>query len=416
MNFIGIDFGTSNSLAALGNASGGVDFVRFPDGKTSNSTVLYFPNGLKKHFIGDEAIRLYVERLEQTRDAGRLMLSIKSLLPEKNFEYTTVAGFGNQTAADLAARFIGVLKDYAEEQIGTQFDGVVLGRPVDFNELAVRRLGIAAELAGFKKVVFWMEPVAAALAHELTSQKEELICVVDLGGGTSDIAIVATSPARSLRADRESDIKAARGVNQAGDEMNARIMRGKLAQRFGLGSTFRSLGKELPFPVHMIEKISKWHRVGLLRNPRDIQDLIEIKRTSDRPDDVNRIFELVRHNYGFELFQAIDGAKRVLSDHDEARIRFRPLELDEMLLRVEFEELIVPVVRRVADAITECLNDAGVTAENIDRVILTGGSSQIPMFEDLVRLIFGEEKIERPDYFASVATGLGLAARRLSDE
>lgn len=415
MKFIGIDFGTSNSLAALGNDSGGVDFVRFPDGKTSNPTILYFPNGLKKHFVGDEAIHLYLEKLEQTRDAGRLMLSIKSLLPEKNFEYTTVAGFGNQTAADLAARFIGVLKNYAEQQFETEFDAVVLGRPVDFNELAVRRLGIAAELAGFKKVVFWMEPVAAALAHEMTSGKEELVCVVDLGGGTSDIAIVATSPERSLRADRESDIKAARGVNQAGDEMNARIMRGRLAPRFGLGSTFRSLGKELPFPVHMIEKISKWHRVGLLRNPRDIQDLIEIKRTSDRVDDVNRIFELVRNNYGFELFQAIDHAKRGLSDHDQARVRFRPLELDETVLRVEFEELIVPVVRQIADAITQCLGDAGVTADRIDRVILTGGSSQIPMLEDLVRLMFGEEKIERPDYFASVATGLGLTARRLSD-
>lgn len=414
MNYIGIDFGTSNSLAALARDGRNVEFVKFPDGKASNPTILYFPEKSKKHYIGADAVHRYLENLEVSRDVGRLMLSIKSLLPEANFDYTTIVGFGNHTAADLAARFLTLVKDYAEEQFGCPFDGVVLGRPVDFTPLALERLEAAARSVGFKDVVFWMEPVAAALAYEMTHDREELVCVVDLGGGTSDICVIQTSPARSLTPDRADDIKAVRGVNQAGDEMSSRIMRGKLGPHFGLGSSFHSMGKTLPFPVHLIEKISKWHRVSLLKNPRDIGSMVEILRTSDRKDAVERLLNLVRGSYGFELFQAIDETKKRLSASDAERLRFRPLELDERLERVEFEELIVPIVEGIAGAAMGCLSDAGVTPDRIDRVILTGGTSQIPMLEDLVKLIFGEEKIIRPDYFASVATGLGLAAGRLS--
>jgi hypothetical chaperone protein len=242
MNYIGIDFGTSNSLASL-YRNGRIEFVKFPDGNFSNPTILYFPTKSKQHSIGNDAVYRYLSHLEENLDAGRLMLSIKTLLPEANFDYTTVVGFGNQRAEDLAARFIGVLKQYAEAQFGVEFEGAVLGRPVNFSALAVERLERAARQAGFKEVVFWLEPVAAALAHEITTAADELVCVVDLGGGTSDVCVIETSPQRSLRADRERDVKAVSGVNQAGDELNSRIMRQKLAPKFGAGSTFTSLDK-----------------------------------------------------------------------------------------------------------------------------------------------------------------------------
>src|SRR5262245_54422559 len=131
MKYIGIDFGTSNSLATLVR-NGRLEFVKFPDGNISNPTILYFPTKSKQHYIGNEAVYLYLSNLEETHDAGRLMLSIKTLLPEANFDHTTVVGFGRQTAEDLAARFLRILKDYAESQFAETFDGVVLGRPVNF--------------------------------------------------------------------------------------------------------------------------------------------------------------------------------------------------------------------------------------------------------------------------------------------
>jgi len=289
---------------------------------------------------------------------------------------------------------------------------VVLGRPVNFTELAVTRLGNAARQVGFKEVVFWLEPVAAALAHEITTTSDELVCVVDLGGGTSDICVIETSPKRSLSADREGDIKAVSGVNQAGDELSSRIMRQKLAPKFGAGSTFMSLGKTMPFPVHLIEKISRWHRINLLKNSRDIGDILQISRSSDRPEDVNRLLSLIRHHYGFELFQAIDTAKKHLSDTDAAFVKFKPLELNEQITLEEFEILIEPVAANIEEAIFESLKAASVRAENIKRVLLTGGTSQIPMLNRMAIRIFGADKIIRPDYFSSVATGLGYVASR----
>lgn len=413
MQFIGIDFGTSNSLAALFKDNE-INFVRFPDDKISNPTILYFPTKSKQHYIGNDAVYRYLSNLEEQHDAGRLMLSIKTLLPEANFDYTMVAGFGRQTAEDLAASFLSILKRYAEEQFSQKFDGVVLGRPVDFSELAVKRLEAAARQVGFKEVVFWLEPVAAALAYETQTTDNELVCVVDLGGGTSDICVIETSPERSLNADRENDIKAVSGIKQAGDEMSSGIMRNFLAPRFGAGSTFVSLGKELPFPIHLIEKISKWHRINLLRNSRYLSDIVEIKRTSNRPEDVQRLSDLIRNHYGFELFQAIDDAKKFLSVSRKSLIKFKPLGLDEKITVGEFENLIEPVALKIEEAINESLKTASVKPEQINRVLLTGGTSQIPMLNRMVEKLFGAEKITRPDFFSSVATGLGYVASRLN--
>ena len=91
----------------------------------------------------------------------------------------------------------------------------------------------------------------------MTATKDELICVIDIGGGTSDICVVETSPARSLLPDRLSDIKAVGGINEAGDELDSRIMKHQIAPKLGDGSTFTSLGKILPFPAHIIGQTLK---------------------------------------------------------------------------------------------------------------------------------------------------------------
>ena len=415
MQFIGIDFGTSNSLASL-VVDGKIEFAEFPDGNISNPTIIYFPAKTKKHSIGSEAIYQYLNHLEEHGSGGRLMLSIKSLLPEANFDYTTVAGFGRLTAEDLVGKFLSVLKQNAERKFSKTFDGAVLGRPVQFNELAVERLENAAKIAGFKQVEFRLEPVAAALAYEATAQKDELICVVDIGGGTSDVCIIETSKKRSFAPDRLRDIKAVGGVYEAGDELNAQIMKHKLAARFGDGSTFVSLGKTLPFPAHIIHKLSKWHRINLLNNQRDKETLLSILPSSDRPEDVERVLTLINNYYGFELFQAIDAAKKSLSENSAAEVKFKPLDLREKISLKEFEKIIAPTVRNIENSITDCLKIAAVEPNNIKRVILTGGTSQVPLINRSVIKIFGAEKILRPDYFSSVATGLGYAASRLNEK
>lgn len=412
MRFIGIDFGTSNSLASLVK-NNRIEFVNFPDGGISNPTILYFPAKSKQHYIGNDAVQRYLTNLEESGIGGRLMLSIKTLLPEANFDYTMVAGFGRLTAEDLVAKFLLILKQFAEKQFGEKFDGVVLGRPVQFNELAVSRLERAAKIAGFKTIVFWLEPVAAALAYEMTATKDELVCVVDIGGGTSDVCVIETSASRSASPDRLGDIKAIGGVYEAGDELNAQIMKHKLAPRFGAGSTFKSLGKTLPFPAHIIYKLSKWHRINLLNNRGDKETLQSIRPSSDRLADVERVLNLINHHHGFELFRAIDAAKRHLSANDEAVVKFNPLDLCEAITIGEFEAMIAAVAQKIEASIFDTLNAANIKPKNIKRVLLTGGTSQVPLISRVVVKIFGENKILRPDYFSSVATGLGYAASRL---
>ena len=413
MQYIGIDFGTSNSLACLAEGNH-IEFVKYPDGNRANPTILYFPEKSKQFYIGSEAVERYLTNLEEGAASGRLMLSTKSLLPDAKFDYTTVVGFGRLTAADLVAGFLSKLKQMSERQFARTFDGVVLGRPVEFSELAIDRLENAAHAAGFKEVVFWLEPVAAAIGYEMTSSGNELICVVDIGGGTSDICIVETSPARSSLPDRLSDIKAVGGINEAGNELDSKIMKHKLAAKFGDGSTFTSLGKTLPFPAHIINKLSKWHRINLLNNRGDKEIIKTILPYSDRPENIERLLNLIEHHHGFRLFRSIDAAKKHLSENSQATVEFRPLDLNEKITLTEFERLIAATASKIENSISEVLKKAAVEPKDIMHVILTGGTSQVPMISRSVVKMFGEEKILRPDYYASVATGLGYVAARLN--
>jgi hypothetical chaperone protein len=409
MNFIGIDFGTSNSLASLFE-NNKFEFVKFPDGNIGNPTILYFPAKEKQYCIGNAGIERYLTHLENNEGVGRLMLSIKSLLPDTSFDYTVVTGYGRQTGEELVAKFLSKLKELAEAQFSRVFDGVVLGRPVNFTELAVGRLQDAAKSAGFKEIIFWLEPVAAALAYETTLTADELVCVVDIGGGTSDVCVIETSKTRSFLPNRLNDIKSVSGVYQAGDEFSSQIMQQKLAPKFGAGSTFTSLGKVLPFPIHIINRLAKWHRINLLRNIDDLSTISSIYRTTNHPEDLERLQTLIKNYYGFELFGAIDSAKQRLSESNTTEIKFRRLDLFEEISIVEFENIIGKTVKKIEQSIFDCLSSASIKPERINRVLLTGGSSQVPLLNQTVVNIFGEEKILRPGFFSSVATGLGHVA------
>ena len=191
------------------------------------------------------------------------------------------------------------------------------------------------------------------------------------------------------------------------------MMKHRLAPRFGADSTFKSLGKTLPFPTHLIYKLSKWHRINLLNNAGDKETIRSIYPSSDRPDDVKRLLDLIKNNYGFELFQAIDAAKKHLSGDERATVTFRPLDLREEITIKEFESIIGETARAIEKSIHDTLKAASVKPSDIKRVLLTGGTSQVPLLSRSVANIFGAKKILRPDFFSSVASGLGYAAARL---
>src|SRR6185295_5747066 len=127
-----------------------------------NPTVIYFPANRREFYIGAHGIETYFDDLEHGIKDGRLMFSIKTLLPDEKFDHTLVAKHGRLTAADLCARYLIKLRELAEAQFERKFEKVVMGRPVDFPEIAVARLDEAAKTAGFREVDFVLEPLAAA--------------------------------------------------------------------------------------------------------------------------------------------------------------------------------------------------------------------------------------------------------------
>lgn len=132
-----------------------------------------------------------------------------------------------------------------------------------------------------------------------------------IGGGTSDICVIETSLARFLSPDRLGDIKAVGGVREAGDELSSQIMKHKLASKFGDGSIFKSLGEIPPFPSHIIYKLSKWHRINLLNNPSDRETIHSIYPSSNRPENVKRLLNLIDHHYGFDYFEQSTPPKNI---------------------------------------------------------------------------------------------------------
>ena len=153
----------------------------------------------------------------------------------------------------------------------------------------------------------------------------------------------------------------------------------------------------------------------MLNNRSDKETIVSIYPYSNRPEDVKRLLDLIDYHYGFDLFRSIDAAKKDLSKNFRATVEFYPLELSEQITVTEFEQIIGATALKIENEILDVLRKAAVEPQEIGRVILTGGSSQVPLLNRAVVKMFGEEKILRPDYFASVATGLGYVAARLND-
>ena len=407
MNTIGIDFGTSNSVAAVCEGDDVVRFAEFPDGRIGNPTVIYFPGNRRDYYVGRDGIDTYFEDLEHGLTGGRLMFSIKSLLPDVKFDHTLVSKHGHLTPSDLCGRYLFKVKTLAETQFGLTFDRVLLGRPVDFSDFAVGRLEAAARIAGLDEVDFVLEPLAAAAAYTSESGSPELVFVVDLGGGTSDTCIVEVTRERRLQIGNPEAIKAVGGIRVAGDALSSRVFLEKLGPKFGAGSTYLSLGRQLPFPVHILQKLSHWSRVNLIRAGGDLKTIAGILPYSDRPEEVERLLSLVKDHLGYETYKAVEAAKIELSTEDASEIRYGRLGLDESITRAEFEQLCGDIFESIHQSILETCRSASIDPGRIDKVLLTGGTSQIPYIQHTIESIFKLERIMRPGYFSSVASGLG---------
>jgi len=237
----GIDFGTSNST--VGWLRPGQDsLLPLEDGKITLPSVIFFNSEERRPVYGRLALHEYLEGYE-----GRLMRSLKSLLGSKLLKSETTVLGSALPFKELLAFFIGELKKRAESQAGRPFEEVVLGRPVFFVDddpaadlEAQNTLAAVAHKLGFKDVSFQYEPIAAAFDYESGLSREELVLIVDIGGGTSDFSLLRLAPERHQLAQRQSDILATGGVHIGGTDFDKQLSLAGVMPLFGYGSRMKS--------------------------------------------------------------------------------------------------------------------------------------------------------------------------------
>lgn len=416
-DYFGLDFGTSNSALSV-NINDEVTLLDIdahnPSGSTLKS-ILYFDDRDKEIYTGEEAVTRYIENDAE----GRYMQSIKSFLPDISFVGTEINRKHYQIE-DLVALVLKQIKECGERQIGRVVDDVVLGRPVVFNpdpkrdKLAEDRLVSAAEKAGFKNVHLLMEPIAAALSYEKSLKKgeEKKILVGDFGGGTSDFTVMRIKNDNKPFQDRQKDILATGGVPIGGNTFDSQIMWEKLAAYYGKGLKIKSYMSDNWFemPTTILSKLKRWHLIPQLRAYKTMESIKDLKYRSHNHSYVLNLENLIEDNYGYMLFRSIEKAKCELSSAGRTDINLSEyIARTIALTKPEFEETIADEVVKISICVDETVQKAGISADEIDIVFLTGGSSYIPCIKDLFHDTFGSEKVKHSDAFTSVAFGLGLS-------
>lgn len=411
MAVCGLDFGTSNSTVALPSG----EILAIDPGSATPRlfrSVLFFPEEAREVLAGHAAIEEYLVRSE-----GRFIQSVKGWLPSATFTATMIRNRPLRLE-DLIALLLRRIREQAERAAGVPLDEVTLGRPAVFSTdpvaeaRAEERLRRAAELAGWKRIRFLIEPIAAALAYEATLDSDELVLAADFGAGTSDLTLMRLGPGRRGAQDRRPDVVASDGVYVGGDRFDAEIMRHKLLRHFGAGSTYQTFDKRMPIPNHILGKLLSWHEMSFIRE-KSTQKLIEhMLDASDNVPAIEALFDLVDENLGYRLFRAIEAAKIRLSTEQKTEIVFDEarIHVSEPLTRAELETFSAPLLLVLRECAVGLLARAGVSPVEVTSVFLTGGSSQIPAVRRLFADLFGEAKLRTADAFTSVAEGLGRAS------
>lgn len=406
----GIDFGTSNSvLAAFNTSTHKIEHV------VSEASLIYFEDRDVFH-IGKSAIERYISNQMN----GRLLKSIKTLLPQSTFSFTYILG-KKYTAEDLVQLILSHLKSQADQLVGEDVTEVVLGRPVVFSEdpvkdkLAEKRLLTAARQAGFEKIWFQYEPIAAGFLYEQSIKASELVLIGDFGGGTSDFTLMKLNKEHVRQKDRKSDILKTGGIHIGGDDFDASIMWNKLVSHFGYGLQYESFGKMLDLPVHIYRTLCEWDQMGFLKDNRIRRQLDGFYFSTKNNPALKRLMSYIDNNLGFSLFQSIEKVKIDLSCKPASVLNFHKEEIDieEKIQLEEFNEFTKEELEKIESYLLNFLSEAKIHPEEISNVFLTGGTSSLLSVVDLFQKIFSEEKINRGDNFNSVAQGLALSYKYL---
>lgn len=412
MSSCGLDFGTSNTT--LGR------FVdRAPqlvpleaNHLTIPSAIFFERNG--GALIGRRAIDAYVEGLP-----GRLMRSLKSVLGTSLIDETTQVGRERRKFSDVIAYYLGAVKRRAEQAAGQEFRHVVHGRPVHFvdnapdaDARAEESLRAIARGIGFDEITFQFEPIAAALDYERQIAREEIALIADIGGGTSDFSIVRLSPDRHRRTDRADDILANDGVRIGGTDFDRRVSLGKVMPLLGYGSAMTRAG--LHAPTSYFHDLATWSNINRMYERGVAQDIRHVRKEAKQPELFDRLLRVLDEQRGHTLAMDVETSKIALSDAPRAGFSLDWIEqgLSVDVARDDLVTHTAELAEGIAARIGRCLTQAGLAADDIDAVFLTGGSVQLAHVRSAIIAGVPDARVVEGDTFGAVGKGLTIEAER----
>lgn len=375
---IGIDLGTTNSCVSVMEGNDPVVIPNSEGGRTTPSVVAFTKSG--ERLVGQPAKRQAITNPKNTvfsikRFMGRYMNEIQEEM--KKVPYEVVPGDNNSARVnvgdriysppEISAMILQKMKKTAEEYLGQEVTEAVITVPAYFNDAQRQATKDAGEIAGLKVRRIINEPTAAALAYGLDKKnKEQIIAVYDLGGGTFDISVLQLG-------EGVFEVKSTNGdTHLGGDDFDQRLI------------------------DYLADEFKKQEGIDLRKDPMALQRLKEaaekakIELSSSTQTDVNLPF----------ITATQEG----------------PKHLNINLSRAKFEQLIDDLVERTRIPCEKAIKDAGLTASKIDEVILVGGSTRIPKVQELVKNLFGREPHKGVNPDEVVAVGAGIQGAVLSGE
>jgi hypothetical chaperone protein len=264
-----------------------------------------------------------------------------------------------------------------------------------------------AQNVGFKHVEFQFEPIAAAFAHEVNVKQEKLALVADLGGGTSDFTVIRLSNQYMSKADRTSDILANTGVRVGGNDFDKDLSLSAVMPEIGYRTTYGH--KHLEVPIKPYHDLAEWSKVNLLYTVKIRSQIQQILHEAHDKIKYKRLVKVLEQETGHTLLAATEETKIVLTSSSEYQAPFDFIEqgLNITIPRMLFEEAIHEHVSKISACAIECIQSAQIKASDIDLIILTGGTTEVPMVQTAFKKLFPAAAIADENKLSSV--GLGLA-------
>lgn len=323
---------------------------------------------------------------------------------------------------DIIGAFVSYMKQKIDASANENVESVVMGRPVHFrdndpaaDDKAQQELERITKKAGFKNVCFQYEPIAAAFAHEQKINSEKLACVIDIGGGTSDFTVIRLSPENRNKADRTKDVLANTGVRIGGNDFDKNLSLNAFMPVLGMGTDYKVYGKVLSIPNSIYINLSTWNQVNDVYNYKTLNLVKGYQTWALEPEKLARLYHVVQNRLGHINLNYVEKAKIALSKDlsIESILDFLSDKPSIYITREEFNNAISNDVEKIEKFLSECILQAGVKNEDIDLVILTGGSTEVPRVSEIATKFFPNAEASAGDKLSSVGMGLAYDARRI---